>query len=88
LPSAFARLEAGLGALDQEVALKLGHSIDDVHGQLAGRAGQIDAAERQAMNPHPKLGELCHRGAHIHHIATEAIELGDDQHVAGFQPVE
>jgi hypothetical protein len=40
------------------------------------------------MNANPKLGKLRHRGAHIHHIATEAIELGDHQHVAGFQPVE
>ena len=40
------------------------------------------------MDPHRKLGELRHRGAHVHHIAAEAIELGDDQHVAGFQPVE
>jgi hypothetical protein len=35
------------------------------------------------VNTHPKLSELRHRGAHIHHIATEAIELGDEQHVAG-----
>jgi hypothetical protein len=40
------------------------------------------------MNANPKLGKLRHRGAHIHHIATEAIELGDHQHVAGLQPVE
>ena len=28
-------------------------------------------------DPHAKFGELRHRGAHVHHIAAEPIELGD-----------
>src|SRR5215218_1576491 len=43
--------------------LELGHSVEDVHGQLSRRTGQIDPAQRQAMDPHTKLGELRHRAA-------------------------
>jgi hypothetical protein len=32
----------GLGALDQQVTLELSDGIEDVHGQLAGRTGQIN----------------------------------------------
>jgi len=38
--------QASLGALDQQVALRLGHGVDNVHGQLAGRAGRINAAPK------------------------------------------
>ena len=40
------------------------------------------------MNPHPKFGELRDCAADIHDIAAEAIELGDDQDVPGFEAVE
>src|SRR4051795_3552542 len=40
-----------LGALDQQVALELRHRVDDAHRQLAGRARQVDAAQRQAGAP-------------------------------------
>src|SRR5215207_3293557 len=42
------------------LALELRDGVDDVHGQLSRRAGQIDTAQRQAVDPHPKLGELRH----------------------------
>src|SRR3954454_18790565 len=40
------------------------------------------------MDAHPKFGELCHCGADIHHIAAEPIELGDHQHVTGFEAIK
>ena len=36
----------------------------------------------------PQLSELCHRAAHVHDIAAEAVELGDHQHVTGLETVE
>ena len=44
--------------------------------------------KREAMDAHPKLGELRHRAAHVHDIAAEPIELGDHQHVTGFETVQ
>ena len=76
------------GALDQQVALELRDRVDDAHRQLAGRAGEVDAAQRQAVDPHADPGELGHRGAHVRGVAAEPVEPGDHQHVAGLQPVE
>src|SRR4051812_6338142 len=67
--------EASLCTLDQQVSLELRDGVDDVHGQLAGRTGQINAAQGEAMNTHPKFGQLRHGAAHVHHIAAKAIEL-------------
>jgi len=33
------------------------------------------------------VGKSGHGRAHVHGIAAESVELGDDQHVAGLQPV-
>lgn len=79
--------KAGLGALYEEVALEFRHRIDHVHGELARRAGEIDTAERQAVNLDAGLGEACHRGGDIHGVAPEAVELGDDQDISGLEPV-
>ena len=69
--------QARLGALDQQVALELRHRVDHVHRQLAGRTGEIDAAQRQAVDPHAEVGELGHCRAHVHGVAAEPVELGD-----------
>ena len=79
--------QAGLGALDEEIALEFSHRIDHVHGELARGAGEIDTAERQAVNPDAGFGEACHRGGDIHGVAPEAVELGDDQDISGLEPV-
>src|SRR3954469_22815445 len=41
--------ETSLGTLNQQAALELGDGVDDAHGQLAGRAREINAAQRQAQ---------------------------------------
>ena len=45
LALALCSAETGLGALDQQVPLELRDGVEDVHGQLAGRAGQINPAQ-------------------------------------------
>ena len=40
------------------------------------------------MDANPKFGELRHRAAHVHNIAAEPIEFGDNQHVTGFEAIE
>jgi len=80
--------QPGLGAFDQQVAFELGDRVDDAHRQLARWRGEIDAAQRQAMDAdaHPiKIGDGA---GNVHRVATEAVELGDDEHVAVFEPVE
>ena len=78
--------QARLGA-DEQVALELGNGVDDAHRQLSTRAGKIDPAQREAVNPHAEIGEFRHGGADIHGVAAEAIELGHNEHVAGLEPI-
>ena len=42
--------EPCLGSLNEEIALELSDGFDDVHGHLSGGAGEIDAAQCQAMD--------------------------------------
>ena len=42
--------EAGLGALDEQVAFELDDGVDEIHGHLACGAGEVDAAKGKAMN--------------------------------------
>lgn len=79
--------ETGLGALNQQIALEFGDGVDDVHRQLAGRAGKVDPAEGETVHPDADLGELGHRAADVHGIAAESVELGDHQHVVRLKPV-
>lgn len=79
--------KAGLGALYQQVPLELHHRIDHMHGELARSAGDADTAERQAVNTDAGRIKVRHRGGDIHSVATEVVELGDDQNIPGFEPV-
>ena len=87
-PFGFRPGEASLGTLDQEVALEFSYGIDHVHRQLAGRAGEIDTAQGQAMNPYTDAGKPGDGAADIHGIAAEAVKFRDHEDVAGFEPVE
>ncbi|EPE62018.1 hypothetical protein L479_01600 [Exiguobacterium sp. S17] len=49
-----------MGALYEEIALKLGDRVDHTHCHAAGRAGEIDPAKGQAVNPYPHVVELTH----------------------------
>ncbi len=74
-------------ALCVEITLEFRHRIDHVHGELARGAGEIDTAERQAVNLDASCIEGCHRGGDIHGVAPEAVELGDDQDISELEPV-
>ena len=79
--------EAGLGALYEEIPLELRHRIDHMLGELALRAGEIDAAERQALSPDARRIKFRLRGCDIHGVPPETVELGDDQDITGLEPV-
>jgi hypothetical protein len=67
-----------LRPLDQQVPLELSHSIQDTHGHLPGRARQVYSAERKAMHPDAGLRQGFDRGSHVHRVAAQTVELGDD----------
>jgi hypothetical protein len=46
-------IKTGLSMLDQQVALEFGNGAEHTHRHLAGRAGQLDAAKRQAVQGTP-----------------------------------
>jgi|KBSSwiStaDraftv2_1062776.scaffolds.fasta_scaffold2993385_2 hypothetical protein len=47
----------------------------------------MHSTERQAMDPHVHHCQLLNRSAHIHCIASSAVELGHDEHVFLVEPV-
>jgi hypothetical protein len=77
-PSDFGALETGLRPLDQQIALELGDGVEHGHGHRAGRAGEICAAERKAIDAHAHFGQSLNRGADVDRIAAEAIKLSHD----------
>jgi len=46
-----------MGSLYEQIPFELGDSSDDAHSHLSGRAREINAAERQAVNSHPNIRE-------------------------------
>jgi len=84
----FRTRKPGLRALDQQVAFKLRHSGDHPHGHLASGAGEVHAAQGQAMHAHPQLRQGLHGHAHVHGVAPQPVELGHYQHIAGLQLVQ
>jgi hypothetical protein len=40
------------------------------------------------MNPNVECCEHIDRGADIHGVAAQAVELGDNQNIIGFEPVD
>ncbi len=79
--------EPRIGALDQKIAFELRYMIDDPHGHLPRSTGEIHTAEREAMDPHASPVEIGDTLADIHGVATEPVELRDDQNVVLFQPI-
>ncbi len=77
-----------MGAFDQEVALELSDGVDDIHGHLSSRTGEVDTTKGQAMNADAYFFKFCDGGADIDGVAAQTIKLGDDQHVAFFHPIE
>ncbi len=71
--------EAGLGALDQQVALELGDGVDDIHRHLSRRIGQVDPAKGEALHTDTRFPEPGDDRADIDGIATQPVEFGDDR---------
>lgn len=44
-------VKAGLDALQEEIPLEFHYRIDNMHGEFARRAYEIDTAKHQAVNP-------------------------------------
>ena len=80
-------VKPGLGALDQLVTLELSDGVDDVHRQLARRAGQINAAKREAMHPHSARRHAVYGGAHVHCVAAKPVQLRNNDDVPRFQSI-
>ena len=73
-----------MGAFDKQITFKLGNSIDDIHGHLARRAGEIDAAKGEAVNTDADLFELSDSCADVDGITAQPVEFSDDQNVTLF----
>ena len=74
--------DAGLGALNQEITLKLCHRIDDVDGHFSGRTGEIDPTGGEAMNTNANFFEFGYGGADIDGVPAKSVEPGDNQHIS------
>ena len=77
-----------MGAFDEQIALELGDRVDDIHGHLACRAGEIDPAKSEAMDADADLFEFSNCCADVDGIASQPVEFGDDQNVPLFHLVE
>jgi hypothetical protein len=81
-------LEASLGALDQQIALKLGHGTDDAHHHPIGRAGQVRSTKLQAVHSDAHRCQLIDSRPDIHGVAAQPIEARNDQNVICLKPVK
>jgi hypothetical protein len=83
LPFGSCTSQTGLGPLNKKITLELRNACDDTHRHLTGRAGQVHAAKRKAVDAHTLGLQLVDRALHVHGVATQPIKLGHDQ---GDQP--
>ena len=83
----FGSRQTRLGSLDEQIAFKLGDGGDNLHRHLSRRAREVGPAKGKAMNANAEPGQSVDGGAHIHGVAAQAIELGDDQNISGLQLV-
>ena len=74
----FGPFDATVRAFNERVSLEFSNSINYLHCHLPDRAGQINAAQRQAMHVHASRFQLFDGGAHIHRITPQPVELGDN----------
>ncbi|MNL70723.1 hypothetical protein D3C87_1957690 [compost metagenome] len=75
-------------ALNQQVFLKLSHRRNDLHGHLSGRAGEVYAAQREAVHAYIRRCQLFNCLPHVHCVATQAIKFGHYQHIAIFHTIK
>lgn len=75
-------------ALNQQVLLKLCHRRNDLHGHLAGRAGEIHATQREAVCANIGRCQLLHGLSLVHCVTALAIKFGHYQHIAIFHAIK
>ncbi|ALX43372.1 hypothetical protein AQ610_13855 [Burkholderia humptydooensis] len=65
-------------SFDQQVAFKFGNGVQYLHRHSSGRAGEVDAAEREAMNPDAAFCQSFNSCADVHRIPAKSVELRHD----------
>ena len=82
--------QAGLGALDDQLALELGERGEDAEDQLARRRGRVDRRPLAGQDPQARAAarELVDRVDEVAQVAPEPVELPRHQHVALPQRLE
>ena len=73
-----------MGAFDDQVVLELGDRGEHVEEQPATRGGGVDALGQRAQPDVTGL-QLIGEGLEVAHRASEPVQLGDHQGVAGAQ---
>jgi hypothetical protein len=81
------RGQPGAGALADQVALELGQRGEHVEDELAAWPGGVDRL-LQAAEPDPAVGQPGDGVDQMPKGPAEAVELPDDQGVAGAQLVQ
>ena len=76
-----------MGAFDKQIPFKLRDGVEDLHGHRAGGTCEIGTTQGETVDLHAHFRERLDGGADIDGVTTEPIKLGDNENVAGFQPV-
>jgi hypothetical protein len=80
------RGQPGGRAFPGEVAFELGQGREDVEDELAAGGGGVDRL-LEAAEPDPAVGQAADGVDQVPQRAAEAVQLPDDQGVAGSQLV-
>ncbi|KGS36959.1 hypothetical protein X945_5442 [Burkholderia pseudomallei ABCPW 107] len=84
LPLGLCTRDTCLRSFNQQVAFEFGYGIQHLHRHSACGTGQVDAAEREAMNPDAAICQSLNGCTHVHRISAKSVELRHDQHIAIF----
>lgn len=77
-----------MGTLYKEIAFELGDCVDHTHCHATGRAGEVDSAKSEAVNPNPHVVELADGRPNVDRVPSQAVKFGHHQDVAFFQTVQ
>lgn len=77
-----------IGPFDQQITLKLSHSVNNLHGHLACWAGKVNATQGQTMNLDARSFQTLNSSPYVHRITSKTVKLRHDQYVPCFQLVE
>ena len=76
--------ESGQGAFADQLPLELGQRREDAEYEAAGGGGGVDLRALPGEHPqaHAAGRQVLHGVDQVDEVATEAVELPDDEHVA------